>query len=126
MKVHTSIILFGALAGLASGLTAQNALTSVKSISASDTSVHSGRTTSIPDRRRMVKDALSVLCVPLFISGASASAFADVSDGNTLPQGAAQFGRVLRAKSDLEVRSHFGPSLKSCLFAKPNYFLTSS
>jgi len=30
-------------------------------------------------------------------------AFSDVSDGNTLPQGAAQFSRVLKVKSDLKV-----------------------
>jgi hypothetical protein len=34
----------------------------------------------------------------------SSPAFADVSDGNALPQGAAQFSRILRAKSDLAVR----------------------
>jgi len=31
-------------------------------------------------------------------------AWADVSDGNALPEGAAQFGRVIRAKADLLVR----------------------
>ena len=31
------------------------------------------------------------------------AAFADVSDGNTLPQGAQQFSRVIRVKSDLKV-----------------------
>jgi len=31
-------------------------------------------------------------------------AWADVSDGNALPEGAAQFGRIIRAKADLLVR----------------------
>jgi hypothetical protein len=50
----------------------------------------------------------------LLLSSASAAAFgavspalADVSDGNELPQAAAQFRRVLRAKSDLVVSASF-------------------
>ena len=36
--------------------------------------------------------------------GGGLPAWADVSDGNALPEGAAQFGRVIRAKADLLVR----------------------
>jgi hypothetical protein len=38
------------------------------------------------------------------LGGAGLPAWADVSDGNALPEGAAQFGRVIRAKADLLVR----------------------
>lgn len=34
----------------------------------------------------------------------SRPAFADVSDGNVLPQGAAQFARLIKVKTDLAVR----------------------
>ena len=56
------------------------------------------------NRRQMVKQIISVLSVPVILSRASRPVFADVSDGDALPQGAAQFQRVLRAKSDLLVR----------------------
>jgi hypothetical protein len=39
--------------------------------------------------------------------GGASPALADVSDGNALPEGAAQFSRVLRAKSDLVVSASF-------------------
>lgn len=39
----------------------------------------------------------------LLITGAS-PAQADVSDGNSLPQGAQQFARVIKLKADLKVR----------------------
>ena len=41
--------------------------------------------------------------------GIALPAFADVSDGNALPEGAAQFARVIRAKEDLIV-SGLNPS----------------
>jgi len=38
-----------------------------------------------------------------FLGHESKPAYADVSDGNSLPEGAAQYGRILRLKSDLIV-----------------------
>jgi hypothetical protein len=57
------------------------------------------------ERRKFVQDFVAVFSASFLVAG-SAPAFADVSDGNALPQGAAQFGRILRAKSDLVVRSN--------------------
>lgn len=56
-------------------------------------------TRNAQDRRSFVSAAI--------IGGASICltnpALADVSDGNTLPQGAAQFSRLLKVKNDLKV-----------------------
>ena len=47
---------------------------------------------------------MGMLLAPTLLTvGSAAPAFADVSDGNALPQGAAQFSRVVRAKADLLV-----------------------
>eukprot|EP00978_Attheya_sp_CCMP212_P011415 scaffold28117_cov56-Attheya_sp.AAC.17 len=55
---------------------------------------------SQPEDRRSFLEiaALSVFATDFVISR---PAFADVSDGNTLPQGAAQFSRVVKMKSNL-------------------------
>ena len=49
-------------------------------------------------RREFVRNSLILLSS----SSIALPAFADVSDGNALPSGAAQFGRIVRAKTDLE------------------------
>lgn len=41
--------------------------------------------------------------IALIMGGGVAPAIADVSDGTALPEGAAQFGRVVRTKLDLGV-----------------------
>jgi len=56
-------------------------------------------------RRVAISRALSFLSVP-FLLGGGLPAYADVYDGNSLPQGAAQFGRLVRAKSDMIVSSN--------------------
>jgi hypothetical protein len=55
------------------------------------------------NRRVFVSNALLVLSAPALMIAGALPASADVSDGDALPQGAAQFGRVVRAKSDLAV-----------------------
>jgi hypothetical protein len=57
---------------------------------------------SQPENRRSFLEiaALSVFATDFVISR---PALADVSDGNTLPQGAAQFSRVVKMKSNLMV-----------------------
>lgn len=67
----------------------------------------------VSERRQFLASSI------LLLSSASAAAFggvspalADVSDGNELPQGAAQFRRVLRAKSDLVVSASFSLRIK--------------
>lgn len=52
------------------------------------------------NRRRMLKACGLALLTPAIVPR---QALADVSDGNALPQGAAQFQRVIRAKSDMIV-----------------------
>ena len=37
------------------------------------------------------------------VAGSAIPAWADVSDGNMLPQGAQQFSRLIRVRSDLKV-----------------------
>ena len=49
----------------------------------------------------------AILCVGL-------PAYADISDGNALPEGAAQFGRVIRAKADIAVSKVVRPQILSC------------
>jgi hypothetical protein len=65
-----------------------------------------GLAASVSDDSTSRRDALSkvaaLLSVPALL-GTGLPAYADVSDGNALPQGAAQFGRVIRAKSDMIV-----------------------
>lgn len=50
-------------------------------------------------RRSFVSAAIIAGASTLF----TGPAFADVSDGNALPQGAAQFSRLLKTKNDLNV-----------------------
>ena len=50
-------------------------------------------------RRQLLQFTAGALLV-----GAPSIARADVSDGNTLPQGALQFNRVIRLKRDIKVR----------------------
>ncbi len=54
------------------------------------------------NRRNVLSKVAALLSMPtMFAFGLPA--FADVSDGNALPEGAAQFSRVVRAKSDMIV-----------------------
>lgn len=74
---------------------------------------HSSTTTScqasrnnnheVVDRRNFGKvlSAGIVGTVSVALTGAPQTAFADVSDGNSLPEGAAQFSRLIRLKGDL-------------------------
>jgi hypothetical protein len=57
------------------------------------------------NRRQFVSRAFFALLSPALLTSGASPAAADVSDGNALPQGAAQFGRIIRAKSDLVVRT---------------------
>ena len=57
------------------------------------------------NRRQFINNSVVFLSsASIGLLSESSPAFADVSDGNSLPEGAAQFGRVVRAKTDLEVR----------------------
>jgi hypothetical protein len=67
----------------------------------SDDSFLSGTTTG---RRVALSKLAGLLTVYSALVGVGLPALADVSDGNALPEGAAQFGRVIRAKADLAVR----------------------
>jgi hypothetical protein len=58
----------------------------------------------LTNRRDFGARILSSSSMVVAALASSQPAYADVSDGNALPQGAAQFGRVIRAKSDLQVR----------------------
>ena len=55
-------------------------------------------------RRNALAKVVSLLLVPALLGG-GLPAYADVSDGNALPEGAAQFVRVVRAKEDIIVSS---------------------
>eukprot|EP00980_Cylindrotheca_fusiformis_P028113 scaffold22581_cov123-Cylindrotheca_fusiformis.AAC.10 len=55
-------------------------------------------------RREFVDKSSIGLSAMMMAAFRASPAFADVSDGNALPTGAAQFSRVVRAKGDLEVR----------------------
>lgn len=59
-------------------------------------------TTPTLKRRDAFVKFTSLALIPS-IFGASLPANADVSDGNALPEGAAQFSRVVRAKTDMIV-----------------------
>mmetsp|Transcript_18997 Transcript_18997/g.22845 ORF Transcript_18997/g.22845 Transcript_18997/m.22845 type:complete len:187 (+) Transcript_18997:106-666(+) len=75
-------------------------LLSVSSCSAfmvSGNSARAAQTSLDMERRRILSGAL-VAASSVVIPG---SAFADLSDGNTLPKGAAQFSRVVNIKADL-------------------------
>ena len=54
------------------------------------------------DRRVFVSKQGAILSVG-FLATKTKPAFADVSDGNSLPDGAAQFSRILRLKSEIVV-----------------------
>ena len=52
------------------------------------------------------RDILSVgvsAALSLAVAGSPLPASADISEGNTLPQGAQQFSRLIRVKADLKV-----------------------
>jgi hypothetical protein len=68
-----------------------------------------------PSRRKFMDKSLSILSTSMAIVAGASPAFADVSEGNALPQGAAQFSRVIRAKADLQVRraNHVWLSMKN-------------
>lgn len=55
-------------------------------------------------RRFLLQVAVGAMLPAVLVAGASPSR-ADVSDGNALPQGAQQFARVLKLKTDLKVCS---------------------
>ena len=55
-----------------------------------------------PTRRVFLEGAVAASLMVTMGTGMK-PALADVSDGTSLPNGAAQFGRVVRAKSDLQV-----------------------
>jgi hypothetical protein len=57
------------------------------------------------NRRQFVSRAFLALLSPALFTFGAPPAAADVAEGNALPQGAAQFGRIIRAKSDLVVRN---------------------
>jgi hypothetical protein len=59
------------------------------------------------NRRQFFSRAFLTLLSPALLTSGASPAAADVSQGNALPQGAAQFGRIIRAKSDLIVRTVF-------------------
>lgn len=83
-------------------------LCSILSVSSFTISQTSDRPTALlATRRDLLAQGAAVVGASLVVS--SIPAYADVSDGNTLPAGAAQFSRLLRVKSDLKVspRSFF-------------------
>mmetsp|Transcript_131266 Transcript_131266/g.379738 ORF Transcript_131266/g.379738 Transcript_131266/m.379738 type:complete len:204 (+) Transcript_131266:61-672(+) len=96
------------LLGLAALMGAENALAFAPGLNAEitpRTQVSASRSDdSIPDgcssRRAALSKFAGIIAAPAVL-GASLPAFADVSDGNALPGGAAQFGRVIRAKADM-------------------------
>lgn len=93
MKINTlSLIL--AFSASASAFTSTNTLP----ISHSSTSLQAQ--TSQNDDRRSFLLRTTAAFLPLTVSQPQPS-FADVSDGNSLPQGALQFSRILKAKADL-------------------------
>jgi hypothetical protein len=55
------------------------------------------------ERQHFLKNGVSGILGLAFSASAVQSAVADVSDGNALPDGAAQFGRVIRARENLAV-----------------------
>jgi hypothetical protein len=56
-----------------------------------------------PNRRQFISNSLLLLSSPALLTAGATPAVADVSDGTSLPKGAAQFGRVVRAKSNMAV-----------------------
>ena len=58
---------------------------------------------ALQDRRAFVSAAVMAGASTLF----TRPGFADVSDGNTLPPGAAQFSRLLKVKNDVAVSIYF-------------------
>lgn len=58
-------------------------------------------------RREMMEKSLatmfSVSAMGIAVGSTPTRVWADVSDGNALPEGAAQFGRIVRTKADLLV-----------------------
>ena len=68
-----------------------------------------------PSRREFMDKSLCILSSSMAIVAGGSPAFADVSDGTSLPQGALQFSRVIRAKADLQIRwaNHVWLSMKN-------------
>ena len=66
----------------------------------------SARGDSVGRRNALGKIGLAFALAPGALTFSGLPVWADVSDGNALPQGAAQFGRVVRAKSDMLVSSN--------------------
>lgn len=69
------------------------------SVSTCTRNVQLSAKTDEQSRRSFVSAAIAVGASTIF----AGPAFSDVSDGNTLPQGAAQFSRLLKVKNDLQV-----------------------
>ena len=67
----------------------------------------SSSSSSIVDRRSFAKVLTAGILASSSVGSSPQSAYADVSDGNSLPEGAAQFSRLIRLKDDLIVSSFY-------------------
>lgn len=92
--MKTSLPFLVAILGVSHAFTSSNPSQSVRNVELN--AIHEEDTI----RRSFVTGAIAVGASTLF----TGPAFADVSDGNVLPQGAAQFSRVVKMKNDLKVR----------------------
>ena len=57
---------------------------------------------SVSSRRSMIVSSVAMI---IGVSQVATKANADVSDGNSLPEGAQQFARTIKLKTDLKVKS---------------------
>ena len=77
-------------------------------LSSSNQEDHDTPSTTIISRRQWInKVAIVSLVTAGVLNNGIQPAYADVSDGTSLPQGAQQFARVIRLKSDLVVSFPF-------------------
>ena len=100
MKLSLLLVLWIATLGISYAFTAP-------SISKRTRSVQLSAESDKQSRRSFVSAAIAVGASTIF----TRPAFSDVSDGNALPQGAAQFSRVLKVKNDLKVSMIRVPTL---------------
>jgi hypothetical protein len=77
-------------------------------------------TALLASRRDFVGQGAAIVGAAL-VAG-SLPSFADVSDGNALPQGAQQFSKMIRVKADLKVNSSL---FVESLLCKPYKLLTN-
>ncbi len=74
----------------------------IQSVTSFTPSTQTRQSTVLSASRRHILGSAALVSASILVS--SSAALADVADGNELPDGVAQFARLVKAKSDIVVR----------------------